>query len=171
MARRKTKPKPSPYTQQVGGRLNQLRSHLGIAQDQMADRLGIRLVTYGKNERGEHLPVLRTVLTLRRGLGVSLEWLLFGRGPMFEKDWRAEIHREARQETREELAREVKKEIHSEDVFTREVAEMIELMKAVPLLRHKVMGNYQELKLEHEDLIRRHLDQLKEADAEIDDKL
>jgi hypothetical protein len=40
------------------------------------------------------------------------------------------------------------------DLFTREVEEMIELMKRIPLLRHSILMHYQQFKIDHQELIR-----------------
>lgn len=129
--------------EEIGQRLGKLRKHLGYSQDKMAALIGIKKVTYGKNERGLHIPDTFTLIALSNRLGVSVDWLLFNRGSMF---WKDPQEKSAEKE-------KTKKKV-SEDLFTREVEEMIDLMKRVPLLHHSVMMHYQQFKIDHKELIR-----------------
>jgi transcriptional regulator with XRE-family HTH domain len=133
--------------QEIGQRFQQLRKHLGYSQDKMAALIGIRKVTYGKNERGLHLPDTFTLIALYNGLGVSVDWLLFNRGSMFCKD----------QQEKPEQKEKAKKKV-SDDLFTREVEEMVDLMKRVPLLHHSVMMHYQQFKIDHKEFIKEALE-------------
>jgi DNA-binding XRE family transcriptional regulator len=119
--------------EEVGKRLRQIRRHFGYQQDRMAQLIEISKVTYGKNERGLHLPETLTLVSLHKQLGVSVEWLLFNRGSMF---WKGEPQEKS-----------------SVDFFTQEVEEMIDLMKRIPLLRHSVMMHYQQFKIDHKELL------------------
>lgn len=69
-----------------GNRLIQLRKHLGYAPGDMARKLDMQRPGYFKNERGETFPSLKTLDILQRDWGVSMDWLLFGKGPMFFKE-------------------------------------------------------------------------------------
>ncbi|UCH98708.1 MAG: helix-turn-helix transcriptional regulator, partial [Candidatus Aminicenantes bacterium] len=48
----------------MGKRLREIRRHFGYLQDKMAAVLGIKKVTYGKNERGLHYPDIFTLFAL-----------------------------------------------------------------------------------------------------------
>lgn len=69
-----------------GKRLIQLRKHLGYGPGQMAARVGLGIAGYGKNESGDTFPSLRTLDIIQREWGVAMDWLLFGKGPMFFRE-------------------------------------------------------------------------------------
>lgn len=138
MTKNRDKDRKSDTKGQLGSRLLQVREHFGYSHAKMARMLGIMKVTYGKNERGLHLPTTPTVLALHRQLGISAEWFLFGHGPMFWKDVQME-----------------KKPAN--DLFSGELQEMISLMEHIPLLRHSIMMHYQKFKLDHREVIQEHL--------------
>jgi XRE family transcriptional regulator, regulator of sulfur utilization len=54
-----------------GRRLRELREREGLTQDGLAKRSGLQASVIGRLERGEHEPLLSTVLSLMRGLDVS----------------------------------------------------------------------------------------------------
>jgi XRE family transcriptional regulator, regulator of sulfur utilization len=54
-----------------GGRLRELRVREGLTQDRLAKRSGLQASVIGRLERGQHEPLLSTVLSLARGLAVS----------------------------------------------------------------------------------------------------
>ena len=70
----------------AGARLKKLRKHLNCDMKHMASRLGIVTNTYYKNENGLSLPSLITLKRLADDFDLSMDWLLFGREPMFYKE-------------------------------------------------------------------------------------
>ena len=66
--------------QQIGARLAEARSTAGLSQRQIADRLGVRESTVAKWETGETVPRGHGVSKLAGMLGVSISWILMGRG-------------------------------------------------------------------------------------------
>jgi transcriptional regulator with XRE-family HTH domain len=127
----------------ISSRLRQIRQQLGCGQYRMAQMIGIGEMTYGKNERGLHLPTTRHLMALHHRLGISIEWFLFGHGPMYWEEIRD------------------KKDDHLDDSFAREVNEMISLMERIPLLHHSIMMHYQQFKIDNKTLIREHLEEEK----------
>ncbi len=107
----------------------------------MAEVLKIQDVTYKKNERGLHLVNMNSLERLHDELGVSAEWLLFENGPIYWKDIQAK-------EDESKQAGLLRK-----DLFMEEVEEMVEMLKQVPMIRHSVMGHYQDCKIRYKDLI------------------
>ncbi len=124
----------------IGSRLRQVRDHFGYSQDKMSEIMGIKKVTYSKNERGLHLPTSEGLLDLHRRLGISVEWLLFGCGPM----WWEEL--QDKKKKRDEI-----------DALSPELREMIALMGRVPMMNHSVMLHFQQFKAANQELIRAHL--------------
>jgi transcriptional regulator with XRE-family HTH domain len=134
------KKKKSKGIEVYGKKLLQLRKHFDYTQEKMAATMKITLSSYKKNELGQHLMSTPGLMALHHRLGISLEWFLFNRGEMFWK-------------TKETVS--VEKQVL--DPFTLELNEMISLMKGIPIIHHRVMLYFQELKLEHKDLIREYL--------------
>jgi transcriptional regulator with XRE-family HTH domain len=69
----------------------------------MAARLGVKTNTYHKNENGETFPGAKTLNLLQEEFGISMEWFMFGRGPMYYKDILADPAAAIKKEGREEL--------------------------------------------------------------------
>ena len=129
----------------VEARLRRIRGYFGYRQYEMADFLGISRAAYGKNERGIHMIDLISIIAIHDKLGVSLEWLLFNRGPMF---WKTVGDKKQK-----------RTELQTTDSFTGELDQMIAEMKGIPLLRHAVMGFYQKFRIENDQVIRQFLGQ------------
>ncbi len=71
---------------QIGNRLRKVREVLKLTPTQIAGTLEVRLSAYRKNEQGLNAPGLRTLETMLKRHGISLNWLLFNRGPMRVSD-------------------------------------------------------------------------------------
>lgn len=124
----------------ISSRLRQIRHHLNYGQNKMSQMIGIGQMTYGKNERGLHLPNTTTLISLHQRLGISIEWLLFGHGPMYWQE-----------------IREKNKDSQELESSNQELNEMISLMKRISLLYHSIMMHYQKFKIDNKALIREHL--------------
>ena len=65
---------------QIGRRLTEARDAAGLSQRELADHLGVKESTITKWESGERSPRGQRVSKLAGILGVSLSWILVGRG-------------------------------------------------------------------------------------------
>ncbi len=77
-------------------RIKQAREALQPApmkQTDLASRLGISQARLSNWERGEHEPQLEHILDAAKVLGVNVDWLLSGRGPMCESTNAVPIYR------------------------------------------------------------------------------
>jgi len=108
----------------VGARLRKLREKHGYSLDDMAARLGLKGNSYYKNESDATLPGVPTLHKLYTDFGLSMNWLLFGHGPMLLGDIPEREEQEPAQEIKELLA-----------CMTRD-----------PLLRHKILMSFYEHK-------------------------
>lgn len=63
-----------------GQRLKQLRLRAGLTQQELAAELGVRLATLSDWERNDGSPALSHVVRAAEFFGVSIEWLVRGRG-------------------------------------------------------------------------------------------
>ncbi|MCX6583610.1 MAG: helix-turn-helix transcriptional regulator [Candidatus Aminicenantes bacterium] len=125
----------------IGKRLRQVREIFKFTQRRMAEVVRIQESTYKKNEKGLHHLNINSLDQLHDELGVSAEWLLFENGPIYWKDIRA----------KEDESKQAG--LATKDLFTEEVEEMIEMLRLVPMIRHSVMGHYQDCKIRYKDLI------------------
>lgn len=64
----------------IGERLARARLAAGLTQREVADRIGVKESTIGKWESGETSPRGHRVSKLAGMLGVSISWILMGRG-------------------------------------------------------------------------------------------
>lgn len=75
---------PRPKTSLFGGRFRELRSQLGLTQEQMARRLGVTTATYNRYEKGHREPTAGLLYRMAKlAAGISAEWLLTGAGQVF----------------------------------------------------------------------------------------
>jgi len=66
-----------------GQRLKRLRYKLGLSQKEMADRLGVHLMTISRYERDAMKPSFKFLEKIRETFNVNPQWLLEGVGEMF----------------------------------------------------------------------------------------
>ena len=67
--------------QEIGRRIIQRRERLGYSQEELADELGISKNSLGYLERGKRECKYGMLLTLKKSLFVSADWLLEGDVP------------------------------------------------------------------------------------------
>ena len=70
-------------TIEIGARMKEVRTSLGLSQSAFAAALGISRSALSKLESGENTPSERTLLLVSRVYGVNDEWLRTGSGEMF----------------------------------------------------------------------------------------
>ncbi len=141
MGRRVSKTLRGKARGSISSRLRKIRHQLGYSQKRMASFFGMGANAYGKTETGYSSPGLKLLYILAEQFNISLDWFVCGRGTMhYDKS--------------EQGAAEPVK-----DELSREIEEMSELMKKLPLIRHLVLGKFQELKLQYRDVIREELEE------------
>jgi transcriptional regulator with XRE-family HTH domain len=153
---------------EVGKRLKKLRLELKYSKKQMAQRLGINLNSYYKNENGNSFPWLYSLYRLHKDFGISMDWLIFDYGPMYLKE------KEPGKPSEEELAKQLA--IKAEEVKEAEQEEvkkpwweqsmpdargLLEYMAQDPLFRYKVFLFFYEYKEKKEK------DEMKNEDQEL----
>jgi transcriptional regulator with XRE-family HTH domain len=111
--------------------------------------LGINKMTYMKNENGTHFPSASTLYNLASQFSVSSDWVLCGRGEMFFGQKEAEAKNQQANK--------------SADMFTRQIDEMVDLMKNIPLVYHSVASYFLRFKVENEAYLDREMSRLKET--------
>ena len=123
--------------QELASRLRKTRGALRISQKDLAARCGYTRPTYVKNELGNSFPGAMVYYVLGDTFGISLDWLIRGKGPMFYREEEAEV------DTPAETIREPLPE---------EIDALVEDMERVPLLRHEVLTFYLRYKLKNRGL-------------------
>ena len=87
----------------VGRRLRQLRQQFKCSLEDMARKLELSKSGYYKNEGGLSFPGLDTLDILQRNFDISMDWLIFNKGPVHfkerEPDPRAEPEKVGEKET------------------------------------------------------------------------
>ncbi|MCP4220910.1 MAG: helix-turn-helix transcriptional regulator [bacterium] len=137
--------KKTPYKMLLGQRLEILRNQLGLDAPTMASRLNITIGTYRTYKKGEHLPSVNIFSDLVKTANISLNWLFTGIGDMFYPD----VERAVKE------ALEAERTSTATDSFQRELDEMKLTMQRVPMIKHMVMGYYQQVKMEQKEIIDR----------------
>lgn len=116
--------------QELGKRLRQLRENLNLSGKKMAEMLNLHRVTLQRNEDGRAMPEISTLFKLSETFDVSMDWLLFDKGPMSYK---------------EKTADEVKEEqdpMENHDCMAalpKDYREMLEYMDKFPVLRYEIL--------------------------------
>jgi transcriptional regulator with XRE-family HTH domain len=121
----------------MGQKLRQLRQNLKETRSQMADRLGIWRSTYIRNENGETPISYKTMISLVNRFGVSLDWMVLNKGPMYYKE------------------KEVKNEQPPNplDSLNPDFKELIEHMERIPMLKHEMLLSFCKFKEDRKDLV------------------
>jgi transcriptional regulator with XRE-family HTH domain len=128
----------------VSNRLIELRQSLHFSTKKMAEYFMVSATTYHRYEQGKMLPGFTALYSAAKKLGISLDWLVCSKGPVYYKEI----------EKKDQV--EEKKEIHK-DLLTgssgEEIKDLLEHMNRIPLLRHEVLVYFYKFKTEHKDMV------------------
>ena len=146
----------SKILQETGTRLRKLREELGYTRKEMAKRLGLTTSGYSRNETGRYYPGFFTLQRLSKQFEVSMDWLLFGREPMYYKEGEPQKEEVSTKEE-DEIIPVLEKDMP-------DVRELLDNMVKDPLLRHEVFVHFYKYKKGSEEAgeIPGSSDQLKE---------
>ena len=117
------------FNQSVGERLAKVRRQLNYSRSEMAGILGLKHSGYSKNETGETFPGVYTLNLLQKNFDISMDWLLFSKGPMVFKD-KPPLEKQAFD-------------------FVSQSQELGELMKSIeqdPQLKHEILAYFYQYK-------------------------
>ena len=97
----------SKMLRKIAEKLENLREQFGYDRKGMAGHLELSRVGYGKNENGETYPGVKTLFLLSEGHDISIDWLMFDKGPMhFKEKEKLEVLEKRVEELESELATE-----------------------------------------------------------------
>jgi transcriptional regulator with XRE-family HTH domain len=108
---------------EIGARLAQLRESLNLPRTKISGMIDIDRASIQRYEEGQYFPEISTLATLSGVFGVSLDWLVVNRGPMYYKEKIAETGENERDRL---LMRE-------------EYRDLLDNMEKYPVLRYEVL--------------------------------
>jgi transcriptional regulator with XRE-family HTH domain len=109
-----------------------MREALKMTQQEMADQMDIVRPSVAKYEMGESFPGPEGLSLLAHRYGVSLDWLIAGKGPLFYEEKRPLTANESQ--------------------YQKDIGELLDYMDDVPLFRFKVLSFFHQFMYDHPDL-------------------
>jgi transcriptional regulator with XRE-family HTH domain len=74
------------HSKQVGERLKQARKQRKASQSDIAEAIGVGVSAFSSYETGVSSPTAENLVKISILLGISIDWLLLGEGPMYRSD-------------------------------------------------------------------------------------
>ncbi len=125
-------------------RIIELRRSLNYSTKKMGDCLSASQTSYRRYEQGKILPGYPGLYSNAENLGISLDWLVCGKGPVYYKEEEKNDRAEGKKETLQDLLPGSSLE---------EIKDLLENMNRIPLLRHEILVYFYKFKAEHKDLV------------------
>jgi transcriptional regulator with XRE-family HTH domain len=113
-------------------RLKEIRAQLNYTPEMMAAKLDVGRPTYYKYEKSKSFLGLEPLNRLHKNLRISMNWFLFGSGPM----------KYTEQEETPQPGKTLETKRHIIEEIMPEVKEMLDQMTQNPVLRHEIMAYY-----------------------------
>ncbi len=133
-----------------GYKLRKLREFLKYSTAKMAGYFGTVQVNYGRYEKGKIFPGFLAMRSFANSTGISLDWLICDREPMYYKEKKEGIETADEEETK--LKEEVRQELIREMMVPEgEIKDLMEHMERIPLLRHEVLVHFYKFKEQHKE--------------------
>lgn len=121
---------------EIGDRLRVLRESLGLTQAEMVTHFDCGRANYSRIEKGDVFPNALILYILKTLFNVSVDWLITGEGRMFTQQ------------------AEGKKRKMDFAQCAKELNELFDLIKKIPMIKHAVLGFFLEYKFKNDTLIR-----------------
>lgn len=138
---------------QIGVRIRKLREQFNLSQGVMARKFNLSNSGYFKNETGNTFPGVRTLYRLSTEHDISMDWLLFGKGPQYYKGKDREVELEqAVEQLKKELVKKEEEKNAAIDMRP-EVRELLEYMARIPMLYHEVLVYFEDFKVKKKELV------------------
>jgi transcriptional regulator with XRE-family HTH domain len=123
-------------------RLTELRQALHYSRRKMATFFRVTQITYRRYEQGVMLPGFISLYDVAVKLGVSLDWLVCGQGPVYFKEIKEKLEKQA---------------VH--EAYPPEITNLLDHMNRIPLLRNEMLSYFYKLKAEHGEIIARGMEE------------
>ncbi|MDQ1355342.1 MAG: hypothetical protein QG657_5652 [Acidobacteriota bacterium] len=120
---------------EIGARLKIIREKFRLSQLDFASKLGVARSTCSRGEKGECFLPMEAMQSLAKDWNVSLNWVALGQGEMF-------IHNPTASDEALDFANE-----------SSEVAELLLLMKKLPLFKYSVLQYFMRFKTDNSQLV------------------
>lgn len=143
----------------IATRIKELRYKLSLGQDKMAEQMGVTPSAYQKYEQRLRFPALPGLRRLALEKDVSMDWLIFGKGPMFYSGKRLNAELDQLQEQLEQARQHMEtlkaehqnqlKEQAEQMTLEPELRELIDGMKQSDVLYHEILATFSRLKREN----------------------
>jgi len=101
-------------------------------------------ITYHRYEQGKMLPGYTALYSAAKKLGISLDWLVCSKGPVYYKEIEKKDQVEEKTETPQDLLTGASGE---------EINDLLEHMNRIPLLRHEVLVYFYKFKARNKDMM------------------
>lgn len=138
---------------QIGGRMKKLREQFNLSQGVMARKFNLSNSGYFKNETGNTFPGVRTLYRLSTEHDISMDWLLFGKGPRYYKSKEKEVELEqVGEQVKKELVKKEEEKNAAIDMKP-EIRELLEYMARIPLLYHEILVHFENFRVEKKELV------------------
>jgi len=121
----------------LSNRLMELRQSLHYSTKEMGDCFNTTQLSYRRYEQGKMVPGFLSLYFVAEELGISLDWLVCGKGPVYYKD-------KEKKESLQNLISGTSEE---------EIKYLLEHMNRIPLLRHEVLACFYKFKADHKELV------------------
>jgi transcriptional regulator with XRE-family HTH domain len=128
----------------VSNRLIELRQSLHYSTQKMGEYFKVSATTYHRYEQGKMLPGFTALYSAAEKLGISLDWLVCSKGPVYYKEIVKKNQVEEKKETPQDFLTGSSGE---------EIKDLLEHMNRIPLLRHEVLVYFYKFKAEHKDMV------------------
>jgi len=137
-------------------KLRKVRESLKYTQREMADYFGTEKTNYTRYESGKIFPGFIGLYYFANSSGISLDWLVFGKGPRYYKE-KLEEETDDKQVIEEKKVIEEKEEaqpVPAVKIPEGEIKELLEYMERIPYLRHEILVSFYKFKEEHKEIVK-----------------
>lgn len=135
----------------IGYKLKKARQTLKHSSGHMISSLQVAPSSYYRNENGKTSPDIMSLRILGRVFGISLDWLVCDKGPMFYKE--KKTGEKEKQEEILEGAAEKGPQRDPLDTLPDEIRELVIHMEQIPLLRYEILASFHKFKDEHKGMV------------------
>lgn len=121
----------------LGRRFRQFRETQEISQKRMAEMLGINRISLYRHEEGKWFPEYSILHRISEAFDLSMDWLLFNKGPVLYSQKEQEAKAAA-------LKKEAEEKHDCRNVLKEEYRELLDYMERFPVLRYELLLQFQE---------------------------
>jgi len=133
---------------EIGARLRMMRKSMGLTQAELVKHFDFGRANYCRMEKGEAFPNAVIMHTLKTRFNVSVDWIITGKGPMHPQTRRG-------RDRYLDFAQ-----------CEKELNELFDCIKSVPMVRHAIVGFFLEYKFKNHKLIRELLEELEQLEKQ-----